>query len=195
MLKQKLITFFIFLSLGVFAQTESGRYVHKGLLRATATISPGVLLEEKTNTISLHGNFDVYIDSDLSLRSDGYFFLNTLDDIQPLAFNHSLFSGAAYHFKTNNHIDPYIAFQPGLAIAKSNGPFIITSSGEKDRITYNTAFNPLLSGVIGFNYYASKFFHLFMEVRFVEGNQLSNAPVSTSLNEVKFSFGLGFNLN
>lgn len=200
MLKEKLAMCFMAISCFAFSQTENGRYIHKGLIRAMATISPGVLLEAKMNTISLHGNFDIYIDEDISLRSDGYYYMNTLDDEKPLVFNHSVFSGASYHFKTSSHIDPYIAFQPGIAIARSYGPYVITKTNQAnptddDRAQYKTTADPLLSGVVGFNYYASKLFHLFIESRYVFGTHLSDAPGPTSLSEIKFSFGLGFNLN
>jgi len=60
--------------------------------------------------------------------------------------------------------------------------------------TSSMAVNPLISGVIGFNLYATKFFHLFADARYVYGNHLSDSP-PISLNEVRVSFGLGINLN
>jgi len=59
----------------------------------------------------------------------------------------------------------------------------------------NATFNPLYSGLVGMNYYATKFFHLFISARYLSGKHLSNAPEPLRLDEFRFSFGLGFNVH
>jgi len=70
-------------------------------------------------------------------------------------------------------------------------------SGTESFMMYTavTKANPLMSEVIGFNYYGDKYFHLFAELRLVQGNHMSTYSKPQSLNELRFSFGLGFNLN
>jgi hypothetical protein len=177
-----------------FSQEESGQYIHKGLFRSMGGIAPGIMLKENVSTVSLTGNVEYYIADNISLRGDSYFYMQGKDKSgkDPFEFNHSTFSGASYHFKTKNHFDPYFAFEPGIAISKKN-PSLITvpelySSG-------NASANPLLSSALGFNFYFQKWFHLFAEARYISGKHLSDATAPLSLNELRFSFGLGWNIN
>ena len=181
-----------------FSQQDTGRYIHKGLLRAQATICPGVLLKENATMIYIHGCLEYYVADNVSVRGDSYYDVmagNTKKETGPLGYNHSTFAGVAYHFKTKNHFDPYFSFEPGISITKGNdysgiicdpGPCL--SQGE-------TSANPLLSTAVGFNLYFEKWFHLFGEAKYVSGKYLSDAYAPKSLNELRFSFGLGFNLN
>jgi hypothetical protein len=59
---------------------------------------------------------------------------------------------------------------------------------------YNGSISPLATAGLGFNYYFQRFAHLFLETRYVYGQHLSNAPSPISLQEVRITFGLGFNL-
>ena len=185
----------IILLIGVIvsqAQETKERYIRKGLLRAMGTISPGIMLKENASTISLHGNLEYYVADNISLRGDSYYFLKAKDNNgnNPFDFNHSTFSGASYHFKTKNHFDPYFALEPGIAITKGSPIFL-----NDVNISGGTAANPLMSTVIGFNFYFQKFFHLFMETRYIQGKHLSDATTPLSLCELRFSFGLGLNIN
>jgi len=189
------------------AQEEKSQYIRKGLLRSMATISPGIMLKENVSTISLHGTLEYYLADNVSLRGDSYYFLNGKknygrgliipDDLYSIAFNHVTFSGASYHFKTKSHFDPYIAIEPGISIAQASEkcPPDVTCLLPVWEKTYETTANPLISTALGFNFYFQKLFHLFGEARYISGKYLSNAPSPLSLNELRFSFGLGFNLN
>lgn len=183
-----------------YSQNATGeketRFIHKGLIRAMATITPATLFEPATKNIYIHGALEGYIDPSLSIRGDGFYFLNTLGTNKPFKFNHSLFAGPSYHFKTNNHFDPYFSIQPGISITQLGTPEIL-KNGIESFMVYDptTKANPLFSEVIGFNYYANKWFHLFMEARYVSGKHMSTYSNTQSLNELRLSFGLGFNLN
>lgn len=184
------------------AQEEKTQYIRKGLIRSMATISPGMMLRPKATTISLHGNLEYYISDNVSLRGDTYYYIQGKynNGLAPFIFNHSTFSGASYHFKTKNHFNPYLALEPGVSITQ---PYFYTCRkslfvcDEENIIANesNVTANPLISGAIGFNFYFQKWFHLFGEARYISGKHLSDAPAPLSLNELRFSFGLGFNLN
>jgi hypothetical protein len=181
-----------------FAQEERSPYIRKGLLRAQATIAPGILLKENASTISLHGNLEYYVADNVSFRGDSYYFLQAKFDnnINPLRFNHSIFSGASYHFKTKNHFDPYLAIEPGISFfEKITNPIPDGAQSLVAPIYGNRAINPLVSSALGFNFYFERWFHLFGEARYIYGNHLSDAVDPMSLSELRFSFGLGFNLN
>lgn len=163
---------------------ENKRTVQTGLLRAQGTFSFGKLTEIKQTALYLHGTIEYYLNERVSARGDLFYFLKPNNE-SLMELNHQMFAGASYHIKTNNNIDPYIGIEPGLAATKySNDLFI-----EKPSI----AITPLMSGVIGFNYYANNWFHLFVDGRYVYGKHISNLPPS-SINEFRISFGLGFNI-
>ena len=180
-----------------FSQEEKKQFIHKGLLRAQATISPGILLKG-SSTISIHGGLEYYVADNVSIRSDGYYFLK--DDQNIFSLNQSIFSGASYHFKTKNHFDPYFSFAPGISITKRNSysaflECLVAPCPGQINFYDNTAINPLLSSVVGFNFYFERWFHLFGEARYITGKYISNTAPPLSLNELRFSFGLGWNLS
>lgn len=195
MYKQFFIFLLALLSCPALAQKDTSQYIHKHLLRAQSTISPGFLLQPRANNIYIHGNLEYYLDEKISLRGDGFYFVSAVSSLEYFKMNHSLFSGASYHFKTKSHFDPYLGIQPGLAITQAiynpcpEGAVCILPVIAQEQ----PSVNPLLSGVIGFNYYAQRIFHIFGEARYVHGNNLSPQG-SMKLNEVRFSFGLGFNI-
>ena len=174
------------------AQEEKSQYIRKGLIRSQGTIAPGILLKGNVSTISIYGTFEGYISDNISLRGDSYYSIKS-----PFEFNHSIFSGASYHFKTKSHFDPYFAIEPGLSITKRPSFPVGETFAIVDPTLYDEkAFvNPLISSAFGFNFYFQKFFHLFVEGRYINGEHLSDTSIPISLNELRFSFGLGININ
>jgi hypothetical protein len=184
------ITFF-FIVLLPFAAISQNNVVRKGNLRAMATISPGWMLKQKATNINLHGNIEYYFSEKASFGGDIYYFLGTQElNNNSFTLNHSLFFGGFYHFKKKSW-DPFIGFQPGIALVQ--GKEALLPSGE----VYVPAktINPLASLIIGSNFYAGKFFHFFISLRYLKGTYLSNAPSPLSLDELRLSAGLGFNVN
>ena len=101
--------------------------------------------------------------------------------------NHQIYAGAFYHF-TDTKFQPYVGFQPGIAIARSSEyKTLDASTGEtKAKI----AANPVGSAAAGFTYYGEKLFFLFVEGRYIFGKHKSDSnPIF--LDEMRFSFGLG----
>jgi hypothetical protein len=194
MISRIIFFFMICISCSCFAQQDTGRYVHKGLLRAQATLSDGAMLKAKRSNIYLHGNLEYYIDDRVSVRGDGYYFITELGDDDIIKMNHASFAGLSYHFKTKNHIDPYLGFQPGLSVSQviwdtcPEGMLCAIGSTIDKPVA-----SPLISGVAGFNYYSQKLFHFFIEARYQHGKHLSEMGV-LPLDELKFSFGLGWNI-
>jgi len=189
MVKNILIIAVLIPSLLFSQESKKERVVSKGLLRAQGIMSFGRLVDLGETTMFLHGNLEYHVTEVVTARSDIFYFLKS-DDENTLNMNHQLFEGASFHIKTKGNFDPYFGFQPGIAWSESKVPTLINND-----YTYSAnSVNPLISGVIGFNFYATKFFHLFIDGRFIYGNHLSDSqPVS--LNEVRISFGLGLNLN
>ena len=183
-----------------YAQEEKKPFIRKGLIRSMATISQGIVMQDGLS-ITLHGTLEYYVADNVSLRGDSYYFLpkqNNGPEIGPFEYNHAILSGASYHFKTKNNFDPYLAFEPGVAITKGQDNYFLFKEGQQALYLHpagNATVNPLLSSALGFNLYFQRWFHLFGEVRYMTGKYLSHAAAPLSLNELRFSFGLGFNLN
>jgi hypothetical protein len=142
--------------------------------------------------VYLHGNLEYYPEDKLSIRSDTYVYLNALYSKYIDIKNYSSFTGISYHFTTKKQFDPYIALQPGIAYVNIEPAVSITIPG-LSVLPEVSGYAPLYSAAIGFNYYAKSIFHLFMEARYVHGD-FAASPVALSLDELKVSFGLGFNL-
>ena len=182
---KKLIILVLFLPLFLSAQETPTGIAQKGLLRATGTISFGGMTKHEQTNIYLHGVTEYFASNQITARGDIYYYLKS-GDKQMLNLNHQLFAGASYHFNTSSNFVPYLGIQPGIGLTQAN--FVVVN-GEN-----NVEASPLISAVAGFNYYASSWFHLFIDGRYVSGKHLSNQK-TISLNEVRLSFGLGFNLN
>lgn len=197
MQKPLLIIFLVCFSSLLFAQQEDGQFIHKHLLRADASIVKGYLLKENFQTVHVNGNLEYYADNKISIRGDANYMLGssglTADSIG-LNNNISVLLGAAYHFHTKGHFDPYFIFQPGIAYTTSYKQFDLSTNDARSKIKYKAAMSPIATAGLGFNYYFQRFAHLFLETRYVYGQHLSNAPTPISLQELRITFGLGFNL-
>jgi hypothetical protein len=181
--KIKLCIVAVILSSCCLAQSD---IVRTGLLRAQLTYSPGIILESNTSHYYLHGNLEGYVSNKISIAGEGYYYLtNGGINTGNLSYNHSGFFGASYHFGKKMN-DFYIGLQPGISVSK----FSNSSSGI---VIPQQGINPVLSTTIGYNLYFFKYFHFFVQGRFIVGEH--NYYPTHSLNEFRFSAGLGFNVN
>jgi hypothetical protein len=186
-------------SMGNYAQNDqSERFVRRGLFRSESSFEVGSMLSQRVTHVYLQGGIEYYISDNVSIRGDGSYFITGLGDMHPFAYHHDLFSGASYHFKTKNHFDPYVGMAPGISITALNNPYyIICDPGPctGEEIAPGEAHaNPLASIHAGYNLYFQRWFHLFMETRYIYGRHYSNY-YPESLSELRFSFGLGWNFN
>jgi hypothetical protein len=195
MLKYVVITPLLYCLSLSFAQQTDGQYIHKHLIRSDASVISGYMFNENINNVHLNGNLEYYMDNKVSIRGDANYLLGSnglSDDSVGLKDNASVMLGAVFHIKTKNHFDPYFIVQPGIAYTSS---FRQNNSGETiNKKYYPGALTPLASAGLGFNYYFQRFAHLFLETRYMYGEHVSHAPSPLSLQELRITFGLGFNL-
>jgi hypothetical protein len=183
-----------------FAQYEKKQYIHKHLVRADASIVFGNMYKHDFKNVYVNGNLEYYLDNVLSIRGDCNYSLGSTgltSDSIGLKDNHSILLGTVFHFPTKGHFDPYFILQPGIAYTSSfmqkNPVPMLKDTGVKD-VNYPGVLSPIGTAGLGFNYYFQRFAHLFFETRYVYGQHLSQAPEPLSLEEVRITFGLGFNL-
>jgi hypothetical protein len=177
------------------------QYINKHLVRADASIVPGYIFKDNLKNVHLNGNLEYYMDNKISIRGDMNYMLGSAgftEDSMRLKDNISVMLGGVFHFNTNSHLDPYFIFQPGVAYTSSYYEALSTKINEDGtstyRLNYKGSMSPLASMGFGCNYYFQRFAHLFLETRYVHGIHLSEAPAPVSLQELRITFGLGFNL-
>ena len=187
---------FILLPLCSFSQNDSGQYIDYGLLRMQGNIAMGTMLAQSTANYYIAGELEYYTSSSISIRGSSSFLLGSTNTLTGFRANHSILLGALYHLKTKNNFDPFLGIEPGFAISKLCG--CIYSDSEEPLLERKgskrpTTANPIFTTALGFNYFANKYFNLFANVRLILGKHYSDIG-AVSLNELKFSFGLGFHL-
>lgn len=193
MVKSKLLIPLLFFPIFLFSQ-EKGQYINKGVLRAQLTLSAGDMLHYKDAVnLFLHGDLGYYLDEKISLRGDSYYYLGNIEGEDLFDQNHSTFAGIVYHFGTNSHIDPFVGFQPGVAITRQ-APVIMAGNPDIQIEGNSMKFSPLVSGLAGINFYGSDYFHLFLNIRYLQGNYMSFYN-TVPLDELRISAGLGWNFD
>lgn len=195
---------YILFSLLPFSIISQETFEKGKVLRASATFGMGIMSESGLTNLLVPTSLEYYLDEKISVRSDAVIYLNHADETY-MGFlqNHSLLVGASYHFTEKKQFDPYIGLQPGMAFSQYGiidesrsiefDPFSNEHAWLMENKKSSLTMNALISPHVGFNYYANNYFHLFLAARYIYGNHHSEIPVK-SLQEIRFEFGLGFNL-
>lgn len=156
-----------------------------GLVKAYATLSPAYDISHRESSFYAHGCLEAYLENTISWSGEIYLGLGPLNKSNSShATYHTLFSGINLHHIRSNH-DLYLGIQPGIALSKS---FSTTHD-----LQSSSSLVPVASAVVGYNYFVHRFFHFFVQGRWVLG-QYNDAEYKT-LNELRLSAGLGFNFN
>jgi hypothetical protein len=174
---------FLLFTFNCVAQSDS-TFKYKGILRGTANFALGDMPENNITNAYLAGNLEYYPNKKISVRGDIYWFINSLSKNSPLKNNDALYYGAYYHFMPNRHFDPLLGFQPGISYTQFLAP---------DGTLETATICPLTSFVVGFNFYAEKWFHFQLNIRYAIGEHLTTGD-ETNISEISLNFGLGFNI-
>ncbi len=182
-----------------FSQNDNPKIKYHHMLRDGLSFAPGFMVNGMTNAY-ISGVLEYYIADHVSISSTAYYFLNSrkeaLPEMAELKMNHQLYTGVQYHLLKDKAFDPYIGLEPGFALTQTRAAYPVNI--ENPSVTQikdsNISMNPMLSLDAGFNVYAVKFFHLFVNVRYATGRHLGG-PTSYNLSEITTSFGLGLNAN
>ena len=204
-MKNTLLLFIgIFIFVSTFAQTTKtdsasltkskptpNRYIDYGLIRVQGNVALGKPLTTGGTNIYIVGDLDIYLRDNISISSGYYYFLGSYNNEKLFNADHMVFFGASYHFKTNNHIDPYFGILPAISVNQLNSGSVAFNDNTKPVSSYPWSVNPLFAVQAGMVYYANRFFNVFINVKYQTGKAYSDiAPVK--LDEVKISFGLGY---
>lgn len=172
-------------------------YRQAGLLEASATFSPSTMLSRKAINFYVSAFAEYHFDRRVSLRSDNYLFLNSLETNSFVNNAVRSYFGVFYHFNQNpfSNLDLYIGFQPGItAMSKGNYP--------EPGVEYfapiepsRTILSPSFSFSTGVKFYVWKYFNFFANVNYLNSSMggVPDGPHNT--DEIVFSAGLGFQIN
>ena len=160
----------------------------KHLVSATATIAPGFQKNNTDVNIYLHGLASFYPEPKVSMDGEVYWFLGGQNQLTLMAENSSIVFGLNYHFAKDGKVDPYVGIMPGLSLVSVNNYVL------QHPIASSYSVVPLVTINAGFKFHMAKWCNAFCNVRYLKGTLVENHLQALALNEIRLSFGLGFNL-
>lgn len=191
---KKLVLPLLFLSTMLGAQNT---FEKAKKLRATATIAPGFLFEGGPVNIYLHGLLEYFPEEKVSLRGDSYFTLKSSDDTRVLNKNHSVMFGIMYHLNKNKKLAPFVGLQTGINFTELNKPLISLHESVISPmlvIVPKTTVVPIVVLRVGETIFIGNHFNIFYEFTYIKGKLNKNTYTPLNLDELRISFGLGFDI-
>lgn len=182
---RNIVTFFVcFHSVLLIAQTD---YIRPGLLKATASISPALMLNHDVQNIYLTGFFEAHSDKRISLRGDAMWYVDGKRSSGDLIFDRGirLFYGAFAHLNKSNW-DVHFGLQPGLTVVQ---PHVSLNPNRTLQAVPSVAVH------LGTTYYVWKIFHFYFDVSYVKSTLRGLTVGSLATDELLFSAGLGLHIN
>ena len=146
-------------------KNELTSYFNPGLIKASATISPSRMLQNRANSINLSGFLEYVADKNYSFRGDVIQFIDagysSKSLIEPIFQNRLFFTTYNQSFNTGNrtHVAPSFAVKSGVS------------------------------------YYVWKYFHFFADLTYVNSTLRGTSFGSHKMDELILSAGLGFQIN
>jgi hypothetical protein len=176
------LVFALMLTFCAFGQDE--QYIRPGMIKASATIAPSLMLNRSVQNIYINGFLAYQLDKKLSLRGESYFLINNAaskaTDVVMNGAMHTYF-GAFYH-ETKGNWDNYLGFQPGLSLIQT-----VHQSG--------LSACPSFSFKMGTAFYVWKYFHFFAELSYTNTTLRAVPSGRYRADELILSAGLGFQIN
>ena len=167
-------------------QTKTN-YFQPGLLKASATISPGRMFQNDANTINLSGFLEYVLDKNYSLRGDVIQFIDANFGANSMIrpeFQNRLFIGVFRHIGKGN-FKWYNGIQAGTTITNYKNNFTLESK---------THVAPSFGLKTGAAYYVWNYFHFFADLTYLNSTLRGTNFGSKRMDELLFSAGLGFQI-
>lgn len=177
----------LLLVVSIVKAQDNDPFVRKGLLKATATISPGFMLNRNITNIYVSGELEYFLENKISVRGDGLWYRDSQQDIPFLKQNSMVFFGALYHFSKNKH-DVFIGIQPGAILSQPN---VLDTS----LVNYPAQINPGISIIAGYTFYVWDYCNFFLNARYLNTKYVGTSKGPIHLDEIILSAGLGFQLH
>lgn len=176
-MRQTLIIIVCLLGFSTFGQKAS--YINPGLLSASGTLSPAIMLNRNEVNYYVSGFLEGKVTKHLSFRGDAYYMLGNAST-KFLKNNFRTYIGLQYGYSFGN-FELHTGFAPGFAFMQSN----VNSS--------NTEFATSIQLNLGARFYVWKYFHFFANFNYIHAQMHNLDRVNGMADEFVVSAGLGFN--
>ncbi len=203
MFKKIIVFAFILLFFELNAQEEK-TFRYKSILKTTATISPGYMLNSPQTNIYINGDLEYFMEEKISFRSEIFVMVGTQSKPAILQDNSSLLWGGLYHMH-KNRFDFFVGLQTGINFTKPGDVTLdsivklrrgFTSNYGPVTETYIYKVIPVISPMVGITFYVSDYFNFFLNARYVVGKYYGYTDGKTLiLDEIRISAGLGFQIH
>lgn len=162
-------------------------YFWPGLVKSSATISPGRMIQNKANSIYISGFLEYVLDKKYSIRGDVFQFVDanyTDGTLLEPSFMNKIYFGAFRHFGKRN-LKFYSGAQAGMTFMQYYNSF---NQGTKFSV------EPSFALKTGITFYVWDYFHFFADISYVNSTTRGLAFGSQQMDELIFSAGLGFQI-
>lgn len=177
--KETIVVLFMLISMGI-SRAQQEIYIRPGLLTASTTLSPAVMLNRSEYNYYVTGFLEGRLDKHTSLRGETHYMLGNADD-KFLKTNLRSFLGVQYGFPIGN-LDLHVGLAPGLSVMES-----YRSTGLE--------VVPALQLNAGLKYYVWKCFNFFANVSYIRSSMNNLPAMGGKSDELMLSAGLGLNVN
>ncbi len=167
---------------------SNDNYFRPGLIKASATITTGRMLQNKANSIYLNGFLEYVVDENYSFRGEIFQFIDakysgSSSFTNPNYMNRIYFGGFRHFGKNNFKIAT--GAQMGVLMA------------DYDHTSYERQFYvaPSFALKLGADYYVWDYFHFFANLSYVNSTIRGTQTGKHKIDEILFSAGLGFQIN
>ena len=206
MVKKIIASVLLFLTVNTYSQ-DSTKFRYYSLLKASATITPGYLLNKQQTNIYINGFLEYFPEEHVSLRGESFVFVGAQQKPALLQQNSNLLFGAAYHFH-KNRFDYFIGLETGVALTKPNKTYDSTVfpigfvlpqtlvGGTPFEGTYHYKILPVLAPFTGITFHVSDYFNFFLNAHYIKSRYYGYQYGKTLLlDEIRISAGLGFSIH
>ncbi len=162
---------------------DSACFRGTGLLRASATISPGFMLHAPITNLYVNGRIEYFTNERTSFRGDSFWYIDAQQQKALLTQNSQFAFGPFYHVGSGR-LDLALGFEAGLSLARPAD----AETPMPMRAQPNVAFCTGLTWTIWDH------FHLFADARYVHDRYTGALEGTVPLHEFIVSGGLGFQL-
>lgn len=170
---------FVFCLFGSTVLGQRPSYINPGLISASTTLSPAIMLNRSEANYYVTGFLEGRIHKRISFRGELHYMLGNAND-KFLKNNLRSTFGIQYGIPFGN-FELHAGFAPGFSIMQSN----FNSS--------NTEFVPSVQFNFGARFYVWKFFHFFTNISYIHSKMNNLDRISGMSDELMFSVGLGLN--
>ncbi len=159
-------------------------YTGVGLLRGSAAIAPGFLLNAPSTDIYVCGKLEYFTEDRTSFRGESFWYIDSQQEHALMEQNSQIAFGPFYHF-IKDRLDVGIGFEPGVSLAR---PRRIDAQDEAGPLHVV----PSVALCAGLTYAVWDYFHFFVDARCVHARYNGSIGGAFPLDEVIIGGGLGW---